>query len=317
MGTYRLILAILVVTSHGGLRVFGYNQGAAAVVSFFIISGYVTSILVEKYYNNPQKILLFYSDRCLRLFPQFIFYLLITFTVMFLTGNQLILTNPLLVVSNFLMLPLNFFAHYHNEWIAIPQSWSLGLEFQFYLLAPLIIIFRKKVITHILSLLVFTIAFSLIIQNDYNGYRMIWGTLLFFMSGVFIRSGLGRKIILLTYTYFTFLLILSYVYDSGPMLGNRNLIFGYMIGLPIVCLLTKFNYHKYDAILGDISYGVYLNHFLIFFAISELALDYKRPQVLALCVIASIVCGYASSVIIEKKMVRVRHMLRKKLKLIN
>lgn len=317
MGTYRLILAILVVTSHGGLRILGYNQGAAAVVSFFIISGYVTSILIEKYYNSPKKILLFYTDRCLRLFPQFIFYLLITVVVMLYRDNTLIISNPWLMISNFLMLPLNFFAYYHNEWIAIPQSWSLGLELQFYLLAPLLILLRKQAAAHIASMVVFTIAFSLVIQNDYNGYRMIWGTLLFFMSGIFIRTSGGRKTLLLTYAYFAALLILSYVFDSGPMLGNRNLIFGYLIGLPVVYLLTRIDYHKYDAILGDISYGVYLNHFLIFFAFSGLGVDYKTPGALVLCVLASMICGYASSMIIEKPVVKARHLLRKRLNLIN
>jgi len=231
--------------------------------------------------------------------------------------NTLIISNPWLMISNFLMLPLNFFAYYHNEWIAIPQSWSLGLELQFYLLAPLLILLRKQAAAHIASMVVFTIAFSLVIQNDYNGYRMIWGTLLFFMSGIFIRTSGGRKTLLLTYAYFAALLILSYVFDSGPMLGNRNLIFGYLIGLPVVYLLTRIDYHKYDAILGDISYGVYLNHFLIFFAFSGLGVDYKTPGALVLCVLASMICGYASSMIIEKPVVKARHLLRKRLNLIN
>lgn len=48
-----------------------------AVISFFILSGYVMSILIDKYYKNPAAIPSFYLDRAARLFPQFLFYMIL------------------------------------------------------------------------------------------------------------------------------------------------------------------------------------------------------------------------------------------------
>lgn len=45
---------------------------------------------------------------------------------------------------NLSMLPLNTFAVYINDYIIVPQSWSLGLEIQFYIIIPLILLGGKK-----------------------------------------------------------------------------------------------------------------------------------------------------------------------------
>ncbi|MDN7904913.1 hypothetical protein QZM18_12425 [Burkholderia diffusa] len=69
MGTFRLLLALLVVASHTGVTVNGHNPGIFAVVSFFLMSGYVTTALVENYYASVQQLPMFALDRALRLFP--------------------------------------------------------------------------------------------------------------------------------------------------------------------------------------------------------------------------------------------------------
>jgi peptidoglycan/LPS O-acetylase OafA/YrhL len=76
MGLLRLFLAMLVVISHTGNTLYGYNIGVVAVISFFILSGYVMSMLIEKYYKQPSLIPTFYLDRITRLFPQYVFYII-------------------------------------------------------------------------------------------------------------------------------------------------------------------------------------------------------------------------------------------------
>lgn len=75
MGTYRLILALLVLVSHMGLTVLGLNPGVVAVISFFMLSGYVMTALIKRYYLAPRSIPDFYLDRLMRLQPQYLFYL--------------------------------------------------------------------------------------------------------------------------------------------------------------------------------------------------------------------------------------------------
>lgn len=80
MGTLRLLLAISVVIAHTG-KIFGFGivGGELAVQSFFIISGfYMTLILNEKYIGINNSYKLFITNRLLRLYPIYWSVILIT-----------------------------------------------------------------------------------------------------------------------------------------------------------------------------------------------------------------------------------------------
>ncbi len=80
MGSIRLILAISVVLAHSG-AIFGLSfvGGQIAVQSFYIISGfYMSLILNEKYINENNSYKLFISNRFLRLYPIYWAVLLLT-----------------------------------------------------------------------------------------------------------------------------------------------------------------------------------------------------------------------------------------------
>ena len=83
LGTYRLLLAYLVVCSHleinVGSQLIGVHWGVAAVVSFYLLSGYVMTALVERHYPTLQAAPSFYWDRALRILPQLWFYLIVAF----------------------------------------------------------------------------------------------------------------------------------------------------------------------------------------------------------------------------------------------
>ena len=81
VGSYRLLLAMLVAISHMGVMFVGFNPGVVAVVSFLIISGFVMTPLIDRSYNVPGKIGLFYLDRLLRLYPQFLLYFVLSCAV--------------------------------------------------------------------------------------------------------------------------------------------------------------------------------------------------------------------------------------------
>jgi peptidoglycan/LPS O-acetylase OafA/YrhL len=83
IGLIRLLLAISVVSVHStpifGLRLVG---GESAVESFYIISGfYMSLILNEKYVNQKHAFLLFISNRFLRLFP--VYWAILGLTLLF------------------------------------------------------------------------------------------------------------------------------------------------------------------------------------------------------------------------------------------
>lgn len=83
MGFIRLLLALSVVIVHStpifGLRLAG---GESAVETFYIISGfYMSLILNEKYVNQKHAYILFISNRFLRLFP--VYWVILGLTLLF------------------------------------------------------------------------------------------------------------------------------------------------------------------------------------------------------------------------------------------
>lgn len=125
MGIYRLILAILVVLSHLGISIAGFNPGVVAVISFYILSGYVMTLLIGRYYLHSGKVIHFYYDRGMRLFPQFWFYA----TFSFICVNVFSISSPFLVgmtlykgILNYLLLPQAFFMYWGGGFAYYPSS---------------------------------------------------------------------------------------------------------------------------------------------------------------------------------------------------
>ncbi len=108
MGLIRLLLAVSVIISHSNTILgLDFVGGDTAVKTFYIISGfYMSLILNEKYVNQKHAYRLFISNRFLRLFP--IYWTVLTLTLLFsfvvcryATPNQAA-TNPLrMYVENF------------------------------------------------------------------------------------------------------------------------------------------------------------------------------------------------------------------------
>ncbi|HXD92254.1 MAG TPA: acyltransferase [Bacteroidia bacterium] len=183
MGIIRFLLAISVVVHHSG-PLFGcyFVGGSVAVQSFFVISGfYMSLILNEKYIGINSSYKLFITNRLIKLYPIYWTILLGTLLAclakciishgqdMAIFGNYfsvkfnffsfayLILTNLLIfgqdVVTFLGINPENGHLFFTTDYMKtnpillfflfVPQAWSLGCELVFYLIAPLI--FKKGI----------------------------------------------------------------------------------------------------------------------------------------------------------------------------
>src|SRR6185312_12469878 len=146
-GTFRVILAILVLLSHifVGNR---FNCGTAAVVCFFIISGYVMTILIRNSYGKIGKSTwYFYADRFLRIYPQYFLFMLLTqiadLNWYFNSGFLHTSPTPWKFFLNALIVPVNYFmllTDSISQYLLIPAAWSLGLEEQFYWAFPFLLL---------------------------------------------------------------------------------------------------------------------------------------------------------------------------------
>lgn len=312
------MLAILVALSHAGFRIAGLNPGVFAVVCFYLISGYVMTGLLRRHYAGWHDIGAFYTDRGLRLLPQYFALALLTL-LWFYGAHQytaFLQHNPdgMELLANFLVVPLNYFMFNHSDqFTLIPPAWSLGAEIQFYLLMPLILLWRTRWLVVVGSLLVFAAAAWGMIHTDYYGYRLLPGVLVFFMLGSFLydyrEQAVQRKtlIVIALATVLSGVAVLGY---SGHLQlpYNRETLLGAAIGVPALYFLGRLPQRHWDNRCGDLSYGVFLNHFLLQWSFIGVP---QSTGGWGLYIASSIALSYLTQKLIEQPVLQWRKKLRK------
>ena len=189
-GSLRFILAILVAVSHLDFMIplpgpGTINPGVFAVVIFYILSGYVMASSFSRNYSlSISKASAFWIDRIFRVFPQYLFFLLLTTLFLALTNYGSPQFHAGSFLSNLLIIPLNYYMFFDSsilqnpKWPLIPPAWSLGAELQFYALVPLLLSQPKlRFITSGVSFFIFSLASFKLINQDYYSYRLIPGVL--------------------------------------------------------------------------------------------------------------------------------------------
>lgn len=290
MGLLRLLLAISVLIAHS-TPIFGITLvgGRTAVESFFMLSGFAIALTFShKYQNNLSN---FYKNRFLKLFPLYWFFTIaVIITSLITTGkftifkdffvtpfSKLILIlfniSPLFSdVTNFMALNINngqlFFTSSFRDtipeiwnYLILPQGWTIGLEITFYFFAPLLI--KQKTKTLILisafSLLARLLAYQFLgLGHDPWEYRFFPFEIVFFIAGIIIyrhyQNPFWQKI------YFAIPVFIATIFFKYI----PNMIIYYLFVLiSIPYLFNKFKDNKFDRLLGEISYPLYLCHFLI------------------------------------------------------
>ena len=169
----RAIAVCSVIIYHAKIILFKdeifFKGGYLGVDIFFVISGYLISLIL---FNNIQKnfsLLEFYQRRIRRIIPVLFLVITVFFPLAFyiiLIPNELVdyaeaTISSILFYSNF-----NFFffgqEYGANNSLLIPflHTWSLSVEWQFYIIFPLLIIFifkhQKIYLPHILLFIFFS-----------------------------------------------------------------------------------------------------------------------------------------------------------------
>lgn len=142
----RAIAVLSVVVFHLGIP--GFQGGYVGVDIFFVISGYlITSIIKSKYESQSFKLREFYTRRIRRLVPP-----LVVTVAGTLLGSALVMmpydmvavsrsaTAALFSLSNFVFYSESGYWDTASELKPLLHTWSLGVEEQFYLFWPALIV---------------------------------------------------------------------------------------------------------------------------------------------------------------------------------
>ena len=301
--------------------IFHFNNsflsgGFVGVDIFFVISGYLmTKIIYTKIDNGTFSIIDFYNSRAKRIIPA-----LSAVCIMVLIAGYLFLSPKDYISLSLDALSSIFFLS--NFWYAfnsgyfdasslenpLLHTWSLSVEWQFYILFPIAILLLYKSVGKNKSILALyaTLFLSFIFGVYYTqtsptyayymfptrAWEMIIGGICFFYEGK-VTGSINKKLIELA----GFLLILFsfFVIDKDtPWPGHLSLLptFGAFMVLIANNQSSVFTSGVIQQFIGKISYSIYLVHWPILVLSWKIGIDIGLLPYLALTLIISTVVNY-------------------------
>ena len=270
-GLFRLFLASIVFIHH----LSSVNIGVSAVLVFFFLSGFwISKMYKEKYSLKKHPKTTFYISRILRIFPIFILANIILFFLDHYLSLNYIDNLKLNWMPNYIIFGFNFLETQNR---LIVPVWSLELELIYYLIFPFIFIIKDKIKIFILyAILILISLYDIFVNTD----KILLSYFIFFVGGNLaykISINVKKKIAILSILIFLFIIFISFFINNNfnPLIGGQdhslffkkyNLIFNFIIAFllipfAIITLKSKNNFNK-DKFFGDMSYSVYLFHWI-------------------------------------------------------
>ncbi|KMQ62880.1 hypothetical protein ACM39_17325 [Chryseobacterium sp. FH2] len=321
----RAISVLAVLFFHFKLRYF--SGGFIGVDIFFVISGYLmTRIVLSGFKNDNFDLLSFYKKRVVRIFPALLamisFFALI---IGLLIPTQIInylkyfYSSSLFFSNIFYYLNSNYFDT-ASQFNFLLHTWSLSVEWQFYMIYPLILMLIRKfyvnnknkfILFFCLMIIISLISMLLHSKADRSfsffmfyprAWEMMFGGLAFLFEGRFKKINLNLKKVILA---LCLLVIFSCIYliKEYKVVWPSLLTIIPVVSTAIILLINidlKFFNNKLVRFVGDISYSLYLWHWPFWVISMYFALnDRLRYKVLFICL--SFIFAIISYYSIEKK----------------
>ncbi len=175
----RAIAALLVVLSHISMQIgdLGFpelgtiNMAGHGVTMFFVLSGYLITLLLLKEYNEVGRInkKKFYIRRILRIWP--IYYVAILIAVVYYFATNQSIEASGLIYYIFLLANVPFV--FGGAITSIVHLWSVGVEEQFYLFWPWLFKWYTKLPYIMLGIIIFFLLLRFTLRLTENG---VWYT---------------------------------------------------------------------------------------------------------------------------------------------
>jgi exopolysaccharide production protein ExoZ len=324
----RAVAALLVVLLHAfetwGERVdpvapgVSWDNGAAGVDIFFIISGFVMVISSRRLVDRPGAWLIFLRHRVVRIVP--LYWLLTTakiVAVMVLGG--VVLRTSLdfnFVAGSYLFLPVTDSAGHFRP--ILPVGWTLTYEFLFYLFFAAALALRVDVLRVIIpGLGMFAIA-GLARTETWPAWTILFDTIVVeFVFGVVLAKWtlLGFRLPtaiagILVLVGFVSILILPMISENTRVLTWGIPAFAIVTGAVSLEPLVAPALPRWLLTLGDASYSIYLSHGFVLPALGLLFSRFAWPGLwtegltIILCLLFGSVIGWSVFILIEAPMLR-------------
>lgn len=357
----RFFAAIAVVITHIELIKYqlGYSSiwrdnmlvfelGSLGVIFFFVLSGFLITYLLmqEKAVKQTVAVKKFYIRRILRIWPMYYLVVLLGFLVL---PNIHFIDNPYLnklLDANFtpnfvlylLFLPNLAFATF----AAVPhigQTWSIGVEEQFYLLWPLIVKHSKNVLKALLMVIGILIVLKVIVlvlckqMPDSSALKIIKPFLAMTKMESMAIGGIGAYYLFNGNEKIKWLMnnglmisavvvIIGLVYLTPPVIQDAIYLV-YSVLFLVIILNVSSNpksifklENRMFKMLGNISYGIYMYHLIViafvFAGLNYLGMEINdsfisQLMVYSLTIIITIFVSILSYSYFEKRFLNLKH----------
>lgn len=267
-----------------------FKGGFLGVDIFFVISGYLMSLLLDEKINY-KIILKFYLKRLKRLLPALIFVLFISLLLGFLLMSDVSFARLGKTTLSSIFFTSNIY--FWREWSyfdisslnkPLLHTWSLSLEMQFYLLFPIFLVsikFLKKQINIIYKLLFITILLIFLTELVINEKKVATFYLLPFRFSEFLIGSIGyyyqknyrtlklnnNFIFIISFGFLLFLI--TYYYDFNTKFPGLNSLLPCVATLILILhkennLSKKLLQNRVFLFFGNISYSLYLIHWPVY-----------------------------------------------------
>lgn len=315
----RAVAVLSVILFHFEFDIF--SGGFVGVDVFFVISGFLmTKIIFTGIANNNFSILRFYADRTKRIVPALVVLSLVVIILGWIYVNSV----DYRAIGKHVAASISFLSNYiywseagyfdaasHEKWLL--HTWSLSVEWQFYILYPFLILILKSMLAEKyckLALLIFAlISFCASIflselwstSSFYFLHTRAWEMLLgglVFLYPVEFASKIRNSIVLVSVIALLGSIILIDVNSVWP---------GWLAIIPVFATAAIIACHKQDLViitgpvfqwLGNVSYSLYLWHWPVIVFIKYVGLFYNN-LVLALGLFVSLMLAWLSYQFVE------------------
>lgn len=329
IGFLRALAVFIVVFFHYKMPFF--QGGFIGVDIFFVISGFLmTSIILKGFDRDFFSIKDFYIRRFERIVPALAVMmtcvLIITFFIYFPVDLKQVSVYTFfsgLFLSNYYYLFNSDYFDASSQTNILLHTWSLSVEWQFYIIYPLFLVLLKKFYLKkkkefnaiFLSITLFSFLLVIVFNNflpssyskisffsfTHRAWEMMFGGMAFLykdffenkISDFYKNILIGLSIIVIAISIIC--LNETYAWPSSLTLFP-------VIGTFLVIALNKeYNFYKNSTIqyIGNISYSWYLWHWPI--CVIARYFDYKGVEITALLIVISLLLASLSYEFIEKR----------------